>query len=81
MKICPMDKSFILFRCLHFEPLCPLNIEKMSMNGLYISQEQFDRNKNFLAQLIDAYGSCAMLAMEGDLVVGHARFYPQLICD
>ena len=81
MKICPMDKSLILFRCLHFEPLSSSNIEKMGMNGLDISEEQFDRNKNFLSQMIDVYGSCAMLAMDGDYVVGHARFYPQLICD
>jgi len=32
-----------------------------------------------LARLIDAYGSCAMLAMEGDSAVAHARFYPEII--
>jgi ribosomal protein S18 acetylase RimI-like enzyme len=81
MKICPMDKAFILFRCVHFGPLGLSNIEKMSMNVPGLSEEQFDRNKKFLARLIDIYGSCAMLAIEGDLVVGHARFYPQIIFD
>ncbi len=32
MKICPMDKDFILFRCLHNGPLSPSNIEAKSMN-------------------------------------------------
>ena len=81
MKICPMDKSFILFRCVQFGPLGPSNIEKKIINVRGLTKEQLDRNKKFLTRLIDVYGSCAMLAIEGDLVVGHARFYPQVICD
>jgi len=76
-----MDKDFILFRCVHFGPLSPSNIEKMSMNALGLSKEQCDRNKKFLSRLIDVYGSCAMLAKEDDFVVGQARFYPQVIFD
>ena len=53
----------------------------MSMNARGMSKEQFDRNKKFLARLIDIYGSCAMLAIEGDFVVGQARFYPEVIFD
>ena len=74
MKICPMDKDFILFRCLHNGPLNPSNIESLS-------GEQLDRNKKFLTRLVDAYASCAMLAWEDDYVVAHARFYPQIIYD
>ena len=81
MKICPMDKDFILFRCLHNGPLSPSNIETKSMNIVSLPKEQLDRNKKFLARLVDAYGSCAMLAMENDSVVAHARFYPQIIYD
>jgi GNAT superfamily N-acetyltransferase len=51
----------------------------MSENMEGVSPEQLDRNKEFLTRMIDAYSSCAMLAMEGDLVVAHARFYPQVI--
>ena len=79
MKICPMNKDFILFRCLHDGLLNPSNIEAKSMNIERLPREQLDRNKKFLARLIDTYGSCAMLAMEGDSVVAHARFYPQII--
>lgn len=81
MKVCPMQKDFVLFRCVHLGPLSPSNIEKMSVNAPNLSKEQFDRNKKFLARLIDAYASCAMLAIEGEFVVGHVRFYPQIICN
>ncbi len=81
MKICPMDKDFVLFRCVHFGPLNHSNIEKMSVDALDLSREQCERNKKFLSRLIDTYGSCAMLAKEGDFVVGQARFYPQVIFD
>jgi len=77
MKLCSMNKDFILFCCLHCGPLSPSTIdEKCSL-----PKEQLDRNKKFLARLVDAYGSCAMLAMEDDSVVAHARFYPQIIYD
>jgi len=77
MILCPMNKDFILFCCLHCGPLSPSTIdEKCSLSG-----EQLSRNKKFLARLIDTYGSCAMLAMKGDSVVAHARFYPQIIYD
>lgn len=81
MKICPMDKDFILFRCLHNGPLSPSNIETKSMNTARVSGEQLDRNKQFLTRLINAYGSCAMLVWKDDYVVAHARFYPQVIYD
>jgi len=74
-----MDKDFILFRCLHNGPLSPSNIETKSMNIASLTKEQIDRNKKLLRRLIDTYGSCAMLAMEGDSVIAHARFYPQII--
>ena len=74
MKISPMDKDFILFRCLHNGLINPSNID--SMTG-----EQLDRNKKFLTRIIDAYDSCAMLVWEDDNVVAHARFYPQKIYD
>ena len=81
MEICPMDKDFILYRCLHSGPLSPFNIEAKSMNIERLPTEQLERNKKFLTRLVDAYTSCAMLAWEDDYVVAHARFYPQIIYD
>jgi len=75
MKLCPMNKDFILFCCLHCGLLSPSTIEEKCS----LPKGQSNRNKKFLARLIDTYGSCAMLAMEGDSVVAHARFYPQII--
>jgi GNAT superfamily N-acetyltransferase len=79
MKIRPMDKDFILFRCLHNGPLSTSNIETKGMNIASVPSEQLDKNKKFLTRLVEAYGSCAMLALEDDYVVAHARFYPQAI--
>ncbi len=81
MKICQMDKDFILFRCAHFGPLSPSNIEEIPADISGVPKEQFERNKKLFARMIDAYGSCAMLAVDGDRVVAHARFYPQIIYD
>jgi hypothetical protein len=53
----------------------------MNMDAQGLWKEQFDRNTKFLTRLIDKYGSCAMLAIEDDFVVGQARFYPDVIFD
>ena len=70
-----MNKDFILLCCLHCGLLSPSTIDKKCS----LQKEQLNRNKKFLTRLIDTYGSCAMLAMEGDSVVAHARFYPEII--
>ena len=75
MKLCSMNKDFILFCCLHCGLLSPSSIEEKCS----LPKGQSNRNKKLLSRLIDTYGSCAMLAMEGDSVVAHARFYPQII--
>jgi len=81
MKIVPMEKDSVLARCIHCGPFSLANIEEMRSSEPALSEEQFERNKQFLTRMIDAYGSCGMLAVDGDLVVAHARFYPQAICD
>jgi GNAT superfamily N-acetyltransferase len=70
-----MNKDFILFCCLHCGLLSPSTIEEKCS----LPEGQSNRNKKLLTRLIDTYGSCAMLAMEGDSVVAHARFYPETI--
>ena len=81
MIIRPMDKNFILFQCVHCGPLNPSNIGTKSRNIAGTSKEQLERNKKFLTRLTDTYGSCAMLAIEGNSVAAHARFYPQILLD
>jgi hypothetical protein len=72
-----MNKDFIVFYCLHCGKLSPSTIDEKCSLQVELS----NRNKRFLARLIDTYGSCAMLAMEDDSLVAHARFYPQIIFD
>jgi len=79
MKIVPMDKTFVLYRCLHAGLLSLSNIEQKSTNVPGLPREQIRRNERFFKRLIDAYGSCAMLAVEDKNVVGYARFYPEMI--
>ncbi|MDP2898445.1 MAG: GNAT family N-acetyltransferase [bacterium] len=81
MNIRAMDKDFVLFRCVHWGPLSPSNIETAPANIPGLLEGQFERNRRFLTRVIDAYGSCGMLAMDREFVVGHVRFYPQAICD
>jgi GNAT superfamily N-acetyltransferase len=81
VKIVPMDNTFILYRCLHAGLLSAANIEQMSTNVPGLPREQTRLNERFLRRLNDVYGSCAMLAMEGEYVVGYARFYPTVIYD
>ena len=38
-----------------------------------------DRNVPLLRRIIDVYGSCAMLAWDGERVVGFLRFYPKAL--
>lgn len=81
MKILPIDKDFVLFRCVHWGPLSASNIETAPVEIPGLLEGQFERNRRFLTRVINAYGSCGMLAMDGDSAVGHVRFYPQIICD
>lgn len=81
VAIRPMDRDFLLWRCLHGGPLsaenldAPPEVEGMDWAALR------GRNLPLLALLTETYGSCAMLAWDGDLVVGYARFYPQPVWD
>lgn len=75
----PMGKDFILWRCLHGGPLSKENIEKLS--GEYADHlgKRRDINVPLLKKLIKRYGACAILAKDGDLVVGTLRFYPKIL--
>ena len=79
-----MDETCLLCYCLHGGPIpgeetCspearPMTVE--SETGLpqgTIAQ--------FLGAVCRAYGSCAVLAIDGDQVVGKVRFYPQILMD
>jgi len=61
MTISFMDKDSVLARCIHCGPFSPANIEEMLSSEPALSEQQFERNRQFLTRMIDAYGSCAGL--------------------
>ena len=80
IEIKPMDKNFILWRCLHYGPLNNESIEQIPDNEYHDNLKQCGvRNVPLLEKLTDTYGACAMLAWDGDQVVGDLRFYPKTI--
>lgn len=79
MQIIPMDHSFIVYRCLHVGLLSAKNIDEKGNDEPVTNREQYGLNRKFFRRLIATYGSCAMLAIEKDYVVGYARFYPDII--
>jgi|GEM_PF-1711495 GNAT superfamily N-acetyltransferase len=81
MKIIPMTNDILLYKCIHSGPLDCSSIESGDISDGTVPKEQLERNRKFLTRLIEAYGSCAMLAIEGNSVVGHVRFYPKFITD
>lgn len=75
----PMTKDFILWRCLHGGPLSKESIEQLPdeyADGLMKFRAV---NVPLLKKLIETYGTCAILAKDGDLVVGTLRFYPKIL--
>jgi N-acetylglutamate synthase-like GNAT family acetyltransferase len=79
--ITPMDKSLLLWRCLHSGPLSPENIDAWPPNNVVPWEACRMRNLPLLDKLTNAYGACAMLARDGDRVVGTLRFYPKAISE
>ncbi len=77
----PMTEDFILWRCLHHGPLSKQTIEQWPPEA--------EQNINFrkiravnvplLKKLIKMYGSCAIIARDGDEIIGMLRFYPKAV--
>jgi hypothetical protein len=76
----PMGEDFILWRCLHQGPLSPRNIEFPQPNPEVDWPSTRVRNVPLLVKLTRTYGACAILARDGDDVVGSLRFYPKALC-
>ncbi len=71
----PMDRGFMLWRCLHHGGLSTGSIDSGFPEGFDGSRYRAV-NVPFLEKLIDTYGSCAILAWAGEKVIGSLRFYP-----
>jgi GNAT superfamily N-acetyltransferase len=77
----PMTEEFIVWRCLHNGPLSCKTIDQWSDASTLPLERYRCRNKPLLDKLTKTYGSCAILACDGDNIVGCLRFYPKAICD
>ncbi len=71
-----MTENFILWRCLHGGPLSKQTIEQ---------NEKWSKFRNInlsiLKKIIKTYGTCAIIAKDGDEIIGVLRFYTQSLGD
>jgi GNAT superfamily N-acetyltransferase len=71
-----MDGSFLLWRCLHDGPVTRENLDVPPDKSRLPFRETAIP---LLKELTDLYGSTAILAWEGDRVVGLLRFVPKVV--
>jgi hypothetical protein len=80
LTIAPMTADFIVWRCLHGGPLSRAAIDRPAPHPRIDWPSIRARNVPLLERLIRTYGSCAMVARDGEDVVGTLRFYPKELC-
>jgi GNAT superfamily N-acetyltransferase len=76
----PMTEEFIVWRCLHDGPLSRKTIDQWPKTYATLLEYYRDRNVPLLRKLIRTYGTCAIVARDGEMVVGQLRFYPKALC-
>jgi len=79
VEIKPMDEKLILWRCLHSGPLSKQTIEQWPEQQADHWKKLRAVNIPLLEKLIRTYGTCAMIASDGDEIVGMLRFYPKAL--
>src|SRR5512142_291185 len=77
----PMTEDFLLWRCLHCGPLSRNTIDQRPSDGPIMFDHYRKRNIPLLVKLTRTYGACAIVARDGDRIVGHLRFYPKAVWD
>ena len=76
----PMREDFILWRCLHGGPLSVENIGDPAPHPVIDWPSVRARNGPLLRKLVRTYGTCAIVARDGNEVVATLRFYPKVLC-
>jgi hypothetical protein len=76
----PMTDGCILWRCLHGGPLTRHSVDQLPSEGRMELERYRRRNLPLLRKIARTYGACAILARDGDRIVGMLRFYPKAIC-
>jgi hypothetical protein len=75
----PMTQDFIVWRCLHHGPLSPVSIDRWPSDNQLPWKLYQKRNLPLLTRLTRTYGACAILARDGNRVVGQLRFHPKAV--
>jgi len=75
----PMTEEFIVWRCLQGGPLSCKTIDLWPETSTMPWERYRDRNMPLLRKLIQTYGTCAIVARDGEKVVGQLRFYPKVV--
>jgi hypothetical protein len=74
-----LSEHFLLWRCLHGGPLQKETIDTWDPDSPMPWDALRARNIPLLQILTDRYGACAVIAQDGDQVVGQLRFYPKKV--
>ncbi len=77
----PMTEDFILWRCLHNGPLTQESIDQWPSDDKKAFDQFRERNTSLLRKITRIYGACAIIARDGEEIIGQLRFYPKAICD
>jgi hypothetical protein len=75
-----MSTDALLWRCLHGGPLTRDSIDQWEPDCRMPWARLRARNVPLLTKLTQAYGACAIIARDGDRIVGQLRFYPKTFC-
>jgi len=76
----PMTDALLLWRCLHHGPVSRDTIDQWPSTGEVPWERCRTRNLPLLAKLTRTYGACAIVARDGEQIVGCLRFYPKVVC-
>ena len=79
IEIKAMDEKFILWRCLHGGPLSKQTMDQWPEKQADSWKKHRAVNVPLLQKVIKTYGTCAMVACDGDEIVGMLRFYPKAL--
>lgn len=76
-----MAGELVVWRCLHSGPMTRETMDRPEPHPRVPWDELRERNVPLLAKLTEVYGSCAVIARDGERIVGQLRFYPKAICN
>ena len=76
-----MKDDFVIWRCLHYGPLSVDTIDRLPPDSGEPLAHYRTRNITLLEKLTAGYGSCTVVALQGNSIVGFVRFYPKKVWD